>query len=220
MNDPLAVPKECFIICPIGEPGSAGRKRSDQMLQYLLKPVLEERHYSVTRADMMPKVGMITSQIINAIFDSDLVIADLTGSNPNVFYELALRHASGRPYIQIIQEGDQIPFDIHGVRTLSVDHTNLDSVDAAKKTLTEWIVALEQDGTVDSPVSIARNVKALQSNDELAEKLLEIESTISDLRTEIEWDVDRLLDRAVDKITDHVTEAVNEAVTEIKQAEL
>ena len=93
--------RKCFIICPLGEEHSETRKRSDKLLNHVLEPVLLRNDYDAIRADQIPKVGSITTQIINLVVESELVIADLTGSNPNVFYELALRHASRKPYIQL-----------------------------------------------------------------------------------------------------------------------
>jgi len=49
---------------------------------------------------------------------SDLVIADLTYHNPNVFYELAVRHLNKKPVIHLIKKGEKIPFDINDRRTI------------------------------------------------------------------------------------------------------
>jgi len=51
----------------------------------------------VIRADKISEPGIITTQIIGHIVDAELVIADLTDKNPNVFYELAIRHAIRNP---------------------------------------------------------------------------------------------------------------------------
>ena len=85
--------KTCFVISPIGEPESDTRKRADKILKYVIDPSVERRGYKAVRADHISEPGMITSQVIQHIVDDDLVIADLTDRNPNVFYELALRHA-------------------------------------------------------------------------------------------------------------------------------
>jgi len=68
------------------------------------------------RADELAEPGIITSQVIQHIVDDQLVIADLTERNPNVFYELALRHALRKPVVQIIHRGEAIPFDVAGMR--------------------------------------------------------------------------------------------------------
>lgn len=163
--------KDCFVICPLDHSDSAIRKRSDTILKYVLAPVLENLDYRPIRADNIPKAGLITTQVINMIIESPLVIADLTGGNPNVFYELAIRHAIKKPYIQIIEKGEKIPFDIGAVRTIPIDHTNLDSVEEAKKEIYNQINEFQRGHLPDSPISIATSVKLLQENDELAEAI-------------------------------------------------
>src|SRR3954453_10572257 len=106
------VAKMCFVIGPIGDPGSADRKRSDQVLKHIIAPSVSPYGYSAVRADHISEAGMITSQVIQHVIDDPLVIADLTGRNPNVFYELAIRHAVRKPYIQLIEAGEALPFDV------------------------------------------------------------------------------------------------------------
>lgn len=171
--------QDCFILCPIGGAGSNTRKRADQLLNHVLVPVLKKNGYSAVRADQIPKVGLITSQIINLIIDSSLVIADLTGSNPNVFYELAIRHAIRKPYIQLINRGDKIPFDIGAVRTIEFDIGDLDSVEKAKTEIERQIKEFAKGHKPDSPISVATTAKLVQDNSELAEDIAEILSSFN-----------------------------------------
>ena len=53
-----------------------------------------------------------------------------TGSY-NVYYELAVRHATRKPVIQLMQKGEPLPFDVAGTRTIIVDHRDLDSAEDA-----------------------------------------------------------------------------------------
>ena len=108
----------CFYITAIGDDGSEHRKHSDLFLGNILEPALATFGLNVIRADGIDKPGMITRQVIEYILRSRLVIADLSFHNPNVFYELALRHATRLPIVQIIRAGDLIPFDIHQMRTI------------------------------------------------------------------------------------------------------
>lgn len=62
--------------------------------------------------------GTITKQVIEAIYTADLVIANLTGRNPNVMYELALRHCLGTPLITIADKEISLPADIISERTI------------------------------------------------------------------------------------------------------
>ena len=145
--------KKCFVICPIGVDGSEVRKRSDQWIRHILTPVLEAAGYVSDRADRMPKPGIITTQIITQLVEAPLVIADLTGANPNVFYELAVRHASRLPYIQMIRRDERIPFDVHGVRTIEYDLGDPDRVSSAVNSLRLQINEIDSGHIVDSPLS-------------------------------------------------------------------
>jgi hypothetical protein len=123
----------CFVIAPIGEPDSETRKRSDQVLKHVISPAAAECGYKALRADQISEPGMITSQVIQHVVEDPLVIADLTDRNPDVFYELAIRHAIRKPLVQMIKKGEQIPFDVAGTRTIPLDHKDLASVDDAKR---------------------------------------------------------------------------------------
>lgn len=171
--------KDCFIICPIGDEDTEVRKRSDRLLKHVLVPVLEENGYRALRADQIPKVGLITSQIINLIIDSPLVIADLSGSNPNVFYELAIRHAIRKPYIQLINKGEKIPFDIGAVRTIEIDLADLDSVEDSKTQIERQIKEFGKGHKPDSPISIASTAKLLQDDKDLADEIADRLSYLS-----------------------------------------
>jgi hypothetical protein len=184
----MAKKKICFVVSPIGEEDSDIRKRSDQILKHIIKPPVSECGYKAIRADEIDKPGMITSQVIQHIIDDPLVIADLTGHNPNVFYELAIRHAIRKPFIQIIKKGEKIPFDIGGMRTIGVDLHNPDSVSEAKDKITEQVKSLEKDNSsVETPIATALDLQALnQSKDPQQKILAEIMPAINNLPLKIE----------------------------------
>lgn len=155
--------KNCFVIAPIGEQGSETRKRSDQVLRHIIQPAAEECGYKVSRADKMEKPGLITSQIIQRIMEDDLVVADLTEHNPNVFYELAIRHARRKPVIHIISEGEKIPFDVANSRTIYFNHRDLDSVVDSKQKMKEQIKYLENNpDDIETPVSVAIDIESMK----------------------------------------------------------
>jgi hypothetical protein len=96
--------KTCFVIGPIGASGSPEREHANTFLQYIVKPCnafAEFDYADPVRADQIAAPGQITTQIIEHLLHDDLVIADLTGHNPNVFYELSLRHAIAKPVVQM-----------------------------------------------------------------------------------------------------------------------
>ena len=158
--------KKCFVISPIGEPESETRKRSDQILKHVISPPLLECGYTATRADQISEPGMITSQVIQHIVDDELVVADLTDRNPNVFYELAIRHAIRKPLVQLIKRGEQIPFDVAGTRTIYVDHHDLDNVEEAKKEIIAQVRSLEKDpAKLETPISVSLDLQLLKQSD-------------------------------------------------------
>lgn len=115
----------CFYISPIGGSETDQRKHSDLFLGSLIEPALQSFGLAVVRADGIDKPGVITKQIIEYIVKSRLVIVDLSYHNPNVFYELAIRHMMRLPIVQIIRKADSIPFDINQMRTLVIDTTDI-----------------------------------------------------------------------------------------------
>lgn len=111
----------CFYITPIGPDGSEQRLHADAFMSALVEPALRELGLAVVRADKIGKPGMITSQVLEHLHRCRLAVADLSFLNPNVFYEVALRHALKLPVVQIIRTEDRLPFDINHVRTVRVD---------------------------------------------------------------------------------------------------
>ncbi|MBT3066111.1 hypothetical protein [Rhodoferax sp. U11-2br] len=155
----------CFVISPIGDPDSETRKRSDQVFKHVIAPAVLALGYHAVRADHISEPGMITSQVIQHIVDDPLVIADLTDRNPNVFYELAIRHAIRKPLVQLIRKGDSIPFDVAGSRTIHVDHRDLDSVDTAKSEIAAQVKSLQIDaGKLETPISVALDLQVLRAS--------------------------------------------------------
>lgn len=179
--------KLCFVISPIGDRDSDTRKRSDQVLKHVVRPAVEQCGYKAMRADKIEAPGMITSQVIQHIVNDPLVVADLTGRNPNVFYELAIRHALRKPLVQIIQQGEALPFDVANTRTISVDHQDLDSVADAKTEIVKQVTALENDSSdIETPISVSIDLQLLrQSTDPEDRSRAELVAAVVDLRTSL-----------------------------------
>lgn len=115
----------CFYVTPIGAPGSNERLHSDLMLGSIVEPALEGFGLTVVRADQIDKPGTITRQVFDYLLRARLVVVDLSFHNPNVFYELAIRHAARLPVVQIIRASENIPFDVNQMRTIPIDTTSI-----------------------------------------------------------------------------------------------
>lgn len=149
----------CFYITPIGSEDSEARKHSNLFLENIVEPAIQTVGLKVIRADQIDKPGMISRQIMEYLFRSRLVVADLSFANANVFYELALRHAVRLPIVQIIRHGDPIPFDVNQMRTVMIDnrdiYTLLPNVELYKSEIASQARrALEAGVEVDTPVSM------------------------------------------------------------------
>ncbi len=180
--------KTCFVISPIGSEGSDIRRRADQVLRHIITPAASACGFEPIRADQISEPGMITSQVIQHIVDDPLVLADLTGANPNVFYELALRHAIRKPLVQIIEKGDKVPFDVAGMRTIQVDHKDLDSVQESKQEIQKQIdnVVHKKPEDIESPVSVSLELQALRNSENPEERsFAEFRLTMTEMRLEI-----------------------------------
>jgi hypothetical protein len=112
----------CFFIAPIGAEDTEHRRHSDAILASYVEKALAtvEPKLRVVRADKITQPGMITKQVLEYLLKSRLVVADLSYHNPNVFYELAVRHATGKPVIHIKRTSDPIPFDNKDFRTIDI----------------------------------------------------------------------------------------------------
>ncbi len=176
--------KICFVISPIGDIDSETRNRSDNVLKHIISASVESIGYHVIRADKISEPGIITTQIIQHIVDSDLVIADLTERNPNVFYELALRHAIRKPLVQMIKKGESIPFDVAATRIIQFDIHDLDSVDLAKLEIISQVESLEAGKSeIHNPISVSLDLKMLKESGNAEERsLADVVEAISDLR--------------------------------------
>lgn len=148
----------CFYVTPIGEEGSEQRRHSDLFLGSIVEPALEHLGLKVVRADSIDKPGTITRQIIEYLLKSRLVIADLSFHNPNVFYELAIRHAARLPVVQLIRASDRVPFDLNQVRTIKIDTSDIYSLVPKIETYRAEIGnqvrrALDDPDSVDNPIT-------------------------------------------------------------------
>ncbi len=82
---------------------------------------MEECGIKAFRSDRLFESGKISDQMFRSIVQEDLCVAVLTGFNPNVFYELAIAQAAGRPVIILMEKGPDLPFDISDLRCVRYD---------------------------------------------------------------------------------------------------
>ena len=168
--------RTCFIITPIGEPGSEIRRHIDGVVQGIKDAIGDQ--FDVTVAHEMHDIGSISRQVLEQIYTCDLAIANLTNLNPNVMYELAFRHAVGRPVIVIAEMGTPLPFDVKDER-VSTYINDYSGIKALGETLRICVIGIDFEDTAPrSPIHdlltefrLAQQVMSATGGDEVKELL-------------------------------------------------
>src|SRR5262245_30016626 len=127
-------PCEVFCIFPF-------RKPHDAFFAKVVKPAIEDLGLTVQLAIEHNKSTFISEEIFNSIMAARIVVADCTGANPNVLYEVGLAHAVGKPVILLTQRDKDIPFDLRHIRYLKFRNFSKGGLPIAelKKALNEQI---------------------------------------------------------------------------------
>ncbi|PVD50621.1 DUF4071 domain-containing protein [Terrimonas sp.] len=152
--------KRCFVVMGFGIKTdlATGRKLNlDKSYQALIKPVVESRNMICVRADEIKHSGSVDLEMYQQLLSADIVIADLSTSNVNAFYELGIRHAL-KPKTTIIVSEELLgyPFDVNHIVINRYTHLG-DSIDyfevlRFQKLLGETIDTVLNSPTPDSPV--------------------------------------------------------------------
>lgn len=180
--------KRCFVICPIGDRGSEIRIRSDDLFTHLIQPVALEAGYVAERVIENDRPGDITAKIVGDIINSDAIVCDITGHNPNVFYELAIAHAWKKPCILLSSDDPiRVPFDISSQNVIQIRQNSFGEVQSTRLDLARHFVTLaDSQSGADNPVSRFERGKALkESGDPVAVTLDEFRDELSDLKAKI-----------------------------------
>jgi tetratricopeptide (TPR) repeat protein len=107
--------KTCYVSTPFGIKIdlSGSSIDFDRIYFNVVKPAVTDAGLLCSRADELPSGALIHKAVLSAILSSDVMIVDITTSNPNVMYELGVRHAARRGVtILLMGRGSQIPYDI------------------------------------------------------------------------------------------------------------
>ena len=162
----------CFVIMPFGG-------WFDTYYEDIYKPAISKADLDAERSDDLYRPTQIIQDIWNCTKKAKVLLADLTGKNPNVFYELGLAHALKKPVVLVTESIDNVPFDLRSLRHIIYDKNEPDWGNTLKKGITAAIkevieapsesilqtfVDLEKKhGDKKRTLPLKRQVKALQN---------------------------------------------------------
>lgn len=135
--------KKCFVIMPFGKRKDIDGTEVDfdHVYRELIEKAVESVGVDCERCDEIIDSGSIHKKMFRGIFDADVAVVDITSLNPNVFYELGIRHAL-HPHVTLVIRKDSNlppPFNINGINVLGYDITSEDQLEAGRKKIRDHI---------------------------------------------------------------------------------
>lgn len=139
--------KECFVIMPISNTEGYENGHFAKVYNDIIKPAVENAGYKSIRADEVVSSNLIQLDIVDRLISAPLAICDISSRNPNVFYELGLRHAFNKPVVLMKDNITPNAFDISSFRyieyTKEMGYRDVTSVikqlkEAILSTVNDW----------------------------------------------------------------------------------
>jgi len=112
---------EVFVVMPFSQPWS------DEVFTNLFKPGIEDANFVASRGDSIVRVGDLSTNIWRSITQAGVIVAEVSVPNPNVYYELGLADALGKPIFLFKQESATLPADFGGTHYYNYDLADLTS---------------------------------------------------------------------------------------------
>ena len=182
-----------FLISQIGPADSDIRKRANVVCDNLVTPVAKDFSLRVIRSDRDPTPGHITTQILRSILDAKVVVADLTGRNPNVYYELAFAQAFGKAVVLLVDDPQTLPFDTQNERTIPIGGgegpITFEQGTEAQRQLRDALKVVLAGGYVPrsliTETAGARSLEDLAPGDPLASEIGAVREVVEEIRSAV-----------------------------------
>jgi hypothetical protein len=151
---------ECFVIMPFGnsQKDKDTTEKLDDIYNNWIKPTVEDialpdnKKLTCHRGDKEHHPGDIIKHAINKLVNADIVIADLSGRNPNVFYELGVRHSAKNDTILISENIDDIPVDLQRLRAIAYDYKDANKIGFQNALRSAIISIINNPNEINNPV--------------------------------------------------------------------
>lgn len=155
--------KTCFVIMPFGKKDVGGEEVDfTAVYQEIFEPAIravttpEGEPLVPARTDMDAFSGSINQDMFEYIMYSRMAFADISGFNPNVFYEIGARHSAQESGTVLFrQTGHAIPFDITTIKVFEYDHQPTDGAETSRQFITKVLSETLKRNRLDSPVRLA-----------------------------------------------------------------
>jgi hypothetical protein len=186
--------ERAFVVMQIGSKDSPERKRADEIYNFIIAPAVADAGLEPYRADLDFTPGAITSKFLSELLGAHIIIADLTGRNPNVFYELGIAHSFAKPLISIADSSSSLPFDTKDERVIELGEYPSGGLtyiqgEQAKSFLQESLrIVLADDYVPPSPLrELAANasVDRLAPDNPIAAEIAQMRETLEDVRKRV-----------------------------------
>jgi hypothetical protein len=183
-----------FVIQQIGATDSPERRRADEIYEGIIVPAVKDAGLQPYRADLDLTPGAITPKMLSELLNARVVVADLTGRNPNVFYELGVTHSYARPLISIADSSKSLPFDAKDERVIELGEylptgLGLRQGQRAIASLRESLrIVLDDDYVPPTPlrdVAANRSVDQLAPENPLAAEMAQMRETLEEIRKRV-----------------------------------
>jgi hypothetical protein len=122
----------------------------DDIYAYGIKRPIEALGIRCERGDEIKYVGGILEQVFKCIEKARFIVADMTGRNPNVFYEVGYCHAMKKDVILCAQSADDLAFDLLGYRHIIYEG----KIKLLEQAIREWVLSLIDQGDEDAATTL------------------------------------------------------------------
>ena len=162
----------------------------------IVAPVAEKFSLLVHRADRDPTPGQLTVQIVRSLLEARVVVADLTGRNPNVYYELGVAHAFQLPVAILVDKATSLSFDTQNEKVIEIGDAGVIGVNQARDAVAQltsvFNVILSDSYEVENlltSVAAARSLDALAPDNPFASEVSAIREQLDEIHAFIRGEV-------------------------------
>jgi len=178
--------EKCFVIMPISDPDGYNQGHFQKIYDQIFSPAIESAGYKPHRVDDDKSSHLIHSSIIKELIEAPMVLCDLSSRNPNVLYELGIRHAYNKPVVLVQEKDTERVFDIGGINTVDYHPSRIyEEVLEDKEKITAAIIATKENRTSYSLTQLVEISSASISNGEVSNED-RITVTLSSMQNELE----------------------------------